>query len=117
MSAKPGWEEYQDTVAAFLSQLGFDVRVDETIRGARAEHKIDVTARMSVAGVEQCWLIECKSWKRRVPKERVLTFRGVVEDVGADRGLLFSESGFQAGAVYAQCHGLKGEAAGNLNVF
>lgn len=81
--------------------MGFDVRVDETIRGARAEHKIDVTARMSIAGLDQCWLIECKSWKRRVPKERVLTFLGVAEDVGADRGLLFSESGFQAAAIYA----------------
>ena len=101
MSQKPGWEEYQDKVATFLSLLGFEVRVDEVIRGARAEHNIDVTARMSVAGVDQLWLIECKSWKRRVPKERVLTFRGVVEDVGADRGLLFSESGFQAGATYA----------------
>ena len=101
LSPKPGWEEYQDSVAVFLSQMGFDVKNDETIRGARAEHKIDVTARMSIAGVDQCWLIECKSWKRRVPKERVLTFRGVVEDAGADRGLLFSESGFQAGAIYA----------------
>jgi hypothetical protein len=101
LSQKPEWEEYQDKVAAFLSQLGFEVRVDETIRGARAGHDIDVTARMSVAGVDQLWLIECKSWNRRVPKERVLTFRGVVEDVGADRGLLFSESGFQVGAACA----------------
>jgi hypothetical protein len=88
-------------VAVFLSQLGFEVLVDETIRGARSKHDVDVTARMSVAGVDQLWLIECKSWKRRVPKERVLTFRGVVEDVGADRGLIFSESGFQAGAFNA----------------
>jgi Restriction endonuclease len=101
LPTKPDWHIYQGAVANFLSQLGFDVRVDEAIRGARAEHRIDVTARMSVAGVDQLWLIECKSWKRRVPKERVLTFRGVVEDVGGDRGLLFSESGFQAGAVHA----------------
>jgi hypothetical protein len=56
---------------------------------------------MRVAGVEQLWLIECKSWKRPIPKERLLTFRSVVEDTGADRGLLFSETGFQAGAVSA----------------
>ena len=67
MSQKPDWKEYQDKVAAFLSQPGFEVRVDETIRGARAEHDIDVTGRMSVAGMDQLWLIECKSWKRRVP--------------------------------------------------
>jgi hypothetical protein len=99
-----GWKEYQDRVAAFLSQLGLQVQVDETIRGARAAHDIDVTARMSIAGVNQLWLIECKSWKRRIPKERVLTFRGVIEDIGADRGLLFSESGFQAGAALAAQH-------------
>jgi hypothetical protein len=99
--AAQGWEQYQDLVAAFLSQLGFNVQVGETVAGARAEHDIDVTARMNIAGLEQLWVIECKSWQRRVPKERVLTFRGVVEDVGADRGLLFSESGFQPGAVAA----------------
>ena len=99
-----GWKGYQDRVAAFLAQLGLQVQVDETIRGARAPHDIDVTARMSIAGVNQLWLIECKSWKRRIPKERVLTFRGVIEDIGADRGLLFSESGFQAGAVLAAQH-------------
>lgn len=101
MSPKPGWQNYQDKVAAFLLQMGYDVKVDEAIQGARAQHKIDVTARMNIAGVEQCWLIECKSWNRKVPKERVLTFRGVVEDIGGDRGLLFSESGFQAGAISA----------------
>jgi hypothetical protein len=31
----------------------------------------------------------------------VLTFKGIIEDTGADRGLLFSESGFQAGAIQA----------------
>jgi hypothetical protein len=98
------WKAYQDKVAAFLSQLGFQVQVDEAIHGARASHDIDVTARKSVAGVNQLWLIECKYWKRRIPKERVLAFRGVVEDVGADRGLLFSESGFQAGALLAAQH-------------
>lgn len=95
------WKEYQDKVAGFLSQLGFETRVGETIRGARAAHDIDVTARTRVVGVDQLWLVECKLWKRRVPKEHVLTFRGVVEDVGADRGLVFSERGFQAGAISA----------------
>jgi len=95
------WRSYQEKVAIFLSQIGFDTYVDETIRGARGVHDIDVTARMRIASVEQLWLIECKSWKRSVPKERLLVFRGVVEDIGADRGLLFSESGFQAGAINA----------------
>jgi hypothetical protein len=101
MSQAPDWKRYQREVASFLSELGFDTQVDKTIQGARAVHDVDVTARLNIAGVELLWLIECKAWKRAVPKERVLTFRGVVEDIGADRGLLFSESGFQAGAISA----------------
>lgn len=101
MSPNPGWREYQDKVAIFLSQLGFEVQTDEVIRGARAAHAVDVSGRMRIAGLNLLWLVECKRWKRRVPKERVLAFRTVVEDIGGDRGLIFSESGFQIGAVRA----------------
>lgn len=93
------WREYQRDVASFLEQLGFSVQVEEKVRGARGEHDVDVTARITVATIPQLWLVECKRWRRPVPKERVLTFIGVVNDIGADRGLLFSESGFQAGAI------------------
>ena len=88
MPQKPEWADYEDKVASFLLQLGFEVQVYETIQGARAAHDIDVAARTETAGVRQLWVAECKSWKRRVPKERVLTFKGIIEDTGADRGLL-----------------------------
>ncbi|WP_279635855.1 restriction endonuclease [Kitasatospora cheerisanensis] len=99
MARTPEWQKYQQEVSSFLSELGFDTRVDETIEGARAQHDIDVAARMSIAGVDILWLVECKAWGRRVPKERILTLQGIVDDIGADRGLVFSESGFQAGAI------------------
>jgi virulence-associated protein VapD len=95
------WKQYQDDVADFLKRLGFETQTDEVIQGARASHAVDVTARMTIAGVRQLWIVKCKDWRRRIPKERVLTFRGVVEDIGADRGPLFSENGFQAGAISA----------------
>ncbi|WP_239341852.1 restriction endonuclease [Frankia sp. CiP3] len=107
MPPKPAWAEYQDDVAKIFSGLGFRVRTNERIQGARGGHDIDVTARMKVAGVEQLWLIECKRWTRSVPKERVLTLLGVVADIGADRGFMFSESGYQAGAF---------RVAANMNV-
>jgi hypothetical protein len=96
---QPKWQEYQDEVAKFLRDLGFSVKIEERCQGARGEHDIDVTARITVASIPQLWIVECKKWRRAVPKERVLTFVGIVSDVGADRGLLFSESGFQAGAI------------------
>ncbi|MDX3579361.1 MULTISPECIES: restriction endonuclease [Streptomyces] len=97
----PEWQEYQQEVSSFLSELGFNTRIDETIEGARGRHDIDVVARLSIAGVDILWLVECKAWQRRIPKERILTLQGIVDDIGADRGLVFSESGFQAGAIRA----------------
>ena len=44
-------------------------------------------------------MVECKLWKTRVPKEKVLALRSIVDEVGADRGFLLSESDFQSGAV------------------
>lgn len=93
------WKDYQEAVAIALAGLGFVVSVEETVEGARGSHDIDVVARTIRANVEQLWIAECKYWKRRVPKERALTFIGIVGDVGADRGLMFSEVGFQAGAI------------------
>lgn len=62
---------------------------------------MDVLVRSKQAGVNQLWVVECKQWKRRVGKDRVLVLSEILKDVGADRGLLLSESGFQAGAIRA----------------
>jgi restriction system protein len=45
--------------------------------------------------------VECKHWKTRVSKLHVLALREIVSDVGADRGILLSEEGFQSGAIEA----------------
>ncbi|MGV9603840.1 restriction endonuclease [Streptomyces sp. NPDC003631] len=97
--SRPDWQQYQHEVAATLTQLGFTTKVEEKVVGARGEHDIDVSARMASAGVTQLWIVECKKWNRAVPKERILTFSAIVSDVGADRGLVFAEKGFQAGAI------------------
>ncbi|MEU9206578.1 restriction endonuclease [Streptomyces sp. NPDC048415] len=102
MTAKrPEWQQYQHDVAEMLSELGFVTKVEETITGVRAAHDIDVTARITSAGVAQLWVVECKKWKRAVPKERILAFSAIIADVGADRGLMFADNGFQAGAIRA----------------
>lgn len=47
------------------------------------------------------WIVECKDWQTRIPKEKVLVLRQIVDDVGADRGFLMNEVGFQKGALEA----------------
>jgi Restriction endonuclease len=64
-------------------------------------HRIDVWVRFRKFGLEIKWVIECKHWTSAVSKEKVLALKSVVEDVGADRGILISESRFQSGAIRA----------------
>lgn len=97
----PRWRDYQTRVAQLFQDLGCEVKVDFTMVGARGRHDVDVWVRFDKMGLEQIWIVECKLWNRPVPKEKILAFRSVVEDVGASRGILIAESGHQAGAFRA----------------
>jgi len=92
------WRAYQEKVGKVFCDLGCNATVDTKVRGIRAMHKIDVWVTFRRFGLNHKWVIECKHWKTPITKEKVLALRSVVEDVGADRGLLVAESGFQPGA-------------------
>ena len=78
-----------------------DAVTDESLAGTRTSHDIDVVVRSTHVGFSLLWVIECKHWKTKVTKLHVLGLRTIVTDVGADRGLLLAERGFQAGAQEA----------------
>lgn len=95
------WRRYQEETAEFFRSLGCEADVEAKVPGARAEHRIDVWVRFKKFGLETKWVVECKYWNSSVTKEKVLVLRSVVEDVGADRGILISAAGYQSGAVRA----------------
>ena len=95
------WHEYQEAVASVFRELGCRVEVDKKVKGARGQHDIDVYVTFEKLGQVCRWIIECKLWSTRIPKSEVLTLNSIVQDVGADRGLFFTESGFQSGALAA----------------
>lgn len=101
---EPAWSKYQEQVATFFRDLGHDAETNVTLVGARGKHAVDVLVTSTAAGVPIRWVVECKAWATAIPKERVLTLDGIVKDVGADRGFLVAESGFQAGAFRATKH-------------
>ena len=93
------WRRYQEETAEFFRSLGCEADVEAKVLGARAEHRIDVWVRFNKFGIETKWVIECKYWNSSVTKEKVLALQRVVEDVGADRGILVSTAKYQRGAV------------------
>jgi Restriction endonuclease len=95
------WREYQEQTADLFRALDCIVEINALVSGARARHDVDVLVRFVRFGLVTTWVVECKFWKSPVTKEKVLVLREVVDDLGADRGVLVSEAGFQSGAVRA----------------
>jgi restriction system protein len=97
----PDWKDYQEETAEFFRSLGLEAETDVTVKGIRTAHDIDVLVKLDVAGFKVTWVVECKNWKAAVSKLHVLGLREIVSDLGADRGIILCEVGFQSGAVEA----------------
>ena len=95
------WRTYQQAAAALFRQLGCGVQVDAVVDGARSTHRVDVWVTFHHWGVAHVWLVECKRHAAPVKKRDVETLKSIAADVGADRAILLSESGFQPSAVTA----------------
>lgn len=92
------WDDYQEEVASFFRGIGLDAATNVPIEGVRTSHDVDVVVKSEHVGFNMLWVVECKRWSRPVSKLHVLALREIVSDVGADRGLLMAENGFQSGA-------------------
>ena len=108
MSSRYGnWREYQEAVAEVFRNLGCRAEVEKKVVGARGSHKVDVFVTFQKFGRECRWIIECKLWSRRVDRSEVVKLQSIVQNIGADRGVIFTEIGFQSGAY---------DAAQNTNI-
>lgn len=78
------------------------------VSGAGGEYAIDILLEFSLlSGARVIILVECKHQQRRVERDEVLVLEGKLRDVGAHKGMLFCNNGFQSGAVqYAAAHGI-----------
>lgn len=96
------WDDYQEEAAEFFRSIGLEAETNVTLQGVRTSHDVDVVVRSDLFGFDLLWIIECKYWKQAVSKLHVLALREIVTDLGADRGILLSESGFQSGQLKLQ---------------
>lgn len=94
------WKDLQNLVAEYLTFAGYKAITPQTIDTARGEVEIDVYVESPNELVKKV-LFECKFWKTPVTKEKIHAFRMVVQDSGAELGLLISKNGYQSGAIEA----------------
>lgn len=101
MQKNKRWYEFQELIAEHFRSLGASSSTNISLDGVRTRHDIDILVVTKFLGADIKWVIEAKCWNTNVPKEKVLALRTIVDEVGADRGFLISEKGFQSGAFDA----------------
>jgi len=85
-----------------------EVEHQAIVKGQGGEYAIDIKIRFTIMGGAILELyLECKHQKRAVERDEVILLEGKLRDTGAHKGMLFSTSGFQKGAIeYATAHGI-----------
>lgn len=93
--------------AAADGLVEFESKHLDRLTASDGEYEIDVTARFQALGVNFLVLVECKHHKRRTERQDVQVLQARLHSLGAQKGMIFSTSGFQAGAIqYAEEHGI-----------
>jgi hypothetical protein len=95
------WRDLQNCVAQVFSEIGCHVVTNAKVDLPRGSVELDVFVRDTTTVPHSNYVCECKNWERRVPKSVVHSFRTVISEIGANRGLLISRRGFQSGAQEA----------------
>lgn len=97
--------EFEQLVRDYLEEIGraqglkeLLVTHDTKLPGPGGDYQIDVLAVFEALGGEFKVLIECKHYNKRVPRDDVLILQQRLELLHAQKGMLFSNAGFQKGA-------------------
>lgn len=94
-----------DTAASTL--VDYQSKHLESLRGTDGDYVIDVVATFTALGAKFVVLVECKHQARPVERQDVQVLHSKLLSTGAQKAMLFSIAGFQAGAVeFAAAHGI-----------
>lgn len=101
-------EDYEREVFRWLSKVsaeeGLDICLEhrKVVGGQSGDYQIDVTGEFTVFnGAVIKVLVECKRHGRPIECDDVLAFAKKIENTESHKGMMFSTSGFQRGAIAA----------------
>ena len=93
------WKTLQEEVCELFNQYpGFTATEEEVVEGARSSVQVDVLVRYQFWELDHVIVVECKAWQKRVTQEKVFALKAIVDDLGAQFGIIVSPKGLQAGA-------------------
>lgn len=104
--------EFEKLIHDYLSNLGKDLSSFKVIHNIKIKkfdgnYQIDVYAEFEAFGGIIKVIIECKKYKNSVKRDTVQLLFDKLRTTGTQKGMIFSTSGFQSGAIkFAEEHGI-----------
>lgn len=101
------WKQYEVEIGERLEDQYPEAKITLDARRigvfSRTERQIDVLVEQSIAGNKIDIVVDGKYWNKKVDVKAVEDFIGMLEDIGAHKGLLISQKGFTQ-AAYNRAH-------------
>lgn len=92
------WQDLQTGVQRIFRNVGLRADVEVDLETPRGSVNVDVLA-VDVRSVDKIrYIVECKNWGSAVPQSVVHSFTTVMQETGANIGLIISKHGLQQGA-------------------
>ena len=101
--SRPRWQDYeQEVYEAFRTwypeaNIVRDARIPG--RYSKKKRQVDVFIECNVAGFSITIAVEAKYLSRKINVKDVESFEGMMRDIGADHGILITETGFSRAAI------------------
>ncbi len=103
----PQGQKFEEEVLGLLrtrleASLGKDVSVffrKRYVGRSGANHEVDISAKLAIAGFSVFLIVEVKHAKRKLGPNDIMAFVAKVNDLGANKGLVVTNSGYSSGAL------------------
>lgn len=104
--------DFELLVKDYITECGKNLQSFSAIHNVNiarsdGEYQIDIFAEFDFLGVNFKVIVECKRHKNKIKREVVQLLYDKLRAIGAQKGIIFSTSGFQDGAtLFAEEHGI-----------
>lgn len=106
------WKEYENKVFDALSVNYIDDVVEKNFRVkgrySKRSRQIDIYIKQRINDSDFITIVDSKNYNKKINVKTVESFISMIEDVGADYGILISELGFTKGALLRATNNPKG---------
>lgn len=102
VSVSPSWQDYEEYVYKSLRSKYPEHKFERNIRmigKTGAKRQVDIAIHGTIAGHDIFVVVDCKFYEKRVDVKDVEAFIGMLEDLGADIGILVTANGYTDTAI------------------